>query len=256
MHPAAAHLESAEAASWSDFFHAGGLSAHRIEGVTILSAPSFPNPDMNRAIGLGTVVVGDEVLLDRVIAACGASAPYYLQVAPDSDPPELHDWIADRGFTKRRRWVKLWRDTTPRPAVSQVRVETVDAAGAELFGQTMCTGFGFPAAIAPAIAKLVGRRRWRTYLAHVDGTVAGAGAMYVHGTAAHLAMGCALPEFRRRGVQAALIERRIADADAEGVGLLVTEAAEDIPEKPNPSLHNLVRLGFREAYKRENYQRG
>ncbi len=257
MTPPASHLERTEAASQADLFHAAGLTTHRLDGVTVLTAPAFSTPDMNRAIGLGSVALGDEALLDRVIACFDAPAPYYLQVPPACDPSDLHQWIAQRGFTKRRRWVKLWREATPVPAASSdVRIEKADTADAERFGQTICTGFGFPPPAAQATAALVGRPRWRTYLAFVDDALAGAAAMYVHGTAAHLAMGCTLPDFRRRGVQAALIERRLVDADAEGVSLLVTEAAEDLPEKPNPSLHNLLRLGFSEAYKRENYQRG
>ena len=43
--------------------------------------------------------------------------------------------------------------------------------------------------------------------------------------------------------------RAAIDAGAE---LIFTEAAEDLPQKPNPSFHNLLRAGFSMAYVREN----
>jgi ribosomal protein S18 acetylase RimI-like enzyme len=54
-------------------------------------------------------------------------------------------------------------------------------------------------------------------------------------------------------VQSALIARRIDDARAMGCRHLSVETAEDNPDKPAPSFHNVTRLGFRIAYYRDNY---
>ena len=47
--------------------------------------------------------------------------------------------------------------------------------------------------------------------------------------------------------------RRIEEGFNAGCELLVTETAEDLPEKPNPSFHNMMRTGFQLAYMRENF---
>lgn len=256
MTPTAEQLEGIEAAAQASLYQSQGLRVERVVGVTVLLAPDVPSADLNRAIGLGVTQASEE-LLDRVIGLYEGPTPFFLQVIPEAQPSALHDWIRARGFTPRRRWVKTWREASSMPlGPSAVRVSTVAGPDRSRFAQTMERGFNMPTAAEPALAAMVGGEGWRCYFAHIDGSLAGAASLYCEGDLAYLAMGCALPEFRRRGVQAALMERRIADAHAAGARFVVSDAAEDIPKKPNPSLHNMIRLGFREAYKRENYQRG
>ena len=255
----AQQLESVEADAWGDLFSECGLSVSDVGGVTVLRAPAFENPDMNRAIGLGVVAPATEEQLDAVIAEFGTAVPYFLQVVPDTNPPELHDWITARGFEKRRRWVKLWRSLHEPPGF-ELRdmapfIDAVRPKDATTWARTLAAGFGFPEDLTKWFAPLVRRDEWRCYLAYVKGEVAGAGLMHMANRAAELTMGCALKPFRGKGVQGALIERRLSDAYKEGARIAVCEAAEDVPGKPNPSLHNLLRLDFQEAYKRENYQK-
>jgi hypothetical protein len=35
--------------------------------------------------------------------------------------------------------------------------------------------------------------------------------------------------------------------------MFVAETGKDLPEKPNPSFHNMIRTGFKVAYHRPNY---
>jgi ribosomal protein S18 acetylase RimI-like enzyme len=76
----------------------------------------------------------------------------------------------------------------------------------------------------------------------------GTGSLFVKGEWASLGFAATLPQARGRGVQSALIVRRIADARAMGCRHLSVETAEDKPDKPAPSFHNVTRLGFRVAY--------
>jgi len=47
--------------------------------------------------------------------------------------------------------------------------------------------------------------------------------------------------------------RRLHDGTALGCRWFVTETGEDLAAKPNPSYHNMLRVGFRLAYQRPNY---
>ena len=58
----------------------------------------------------------------------------------------------------------------------------------------------------------------------------------------HLTAGATLPQFRRRGCQKALIERRLADAHEEGCDLALGNAA-----PYSGSRHNMERAGMRTA---------
>lgn len=75
----------------------------------------------------------------------------------------------------------------------------------------------------------------------------------VEGDLGWLGMGGTLASHRRRGGQRALIERRLRDGLALGCRHFVCEAAEDLADKPNPSIHNLLWAGFRVAYARANF---
>jgi GNAT superfamily N-acetyltransferase len=57
---------------------------------------------------------------------------------------------------------------------------------------------------------------WTLYLATVQGKPAGAAILYVVGDDAYLADATVDPDFRRRGVHRALLDRRCDDARAAG----------------------------------------
>ena len=82
----------------------------------------------------------------------------------------------------------------------------------------------------------------RLYIASVDGVPAAAASMDIRDGIGHLTAGATLPQFRRRGCQAALIQRRLADALEEGCDLAVGNAA-----PYSSSRQNMERAGMRTA---------
>jgi ribosomal protein S18 acetylase RimI-like enzyme len=97
---------------------------------------------------------------------------------------------------------------------------------------------------APAIVRGE-MREWRCYAALVDGRPVAGGAMHVHEGVATLAAAGTLPEYRGRGIQSALLRRRIADAGAAGCDLVVCSASPG-----STSQRNQERVGLRPAYTR------
>lgn len=81
------------------------------------------------------------------------------------------------------------------------------------------------------------------YLAWLDGVPAGAAALTIHNGVANLFGASTRPCCRGRGVQAALLARRLTDAAAAGCDLALTHT-----EPGGPSQRNIERLGFRLAY--------
>jgi GNAT superfamily N-acetyltransferase len=107
--------------------------------------------------------------------------------------------------------------------------------------------YGVPPEIIDRLRPL--RRTWlgsvgrRFYLGYVDGRPAAEAALYWRDDVAYLESAGTLPEYRRRGLQSALIQRRIADATALGCRVIFGGA-----DFENPSRVNQMACGLGVAY--------
>jgi hypothetical protein len=81
---------------------------------------------------------------------------------------------------------------------------------------------------------------WSLYLARLNGEPAATGILYMRGKAGYCADGATRPQFRGRGLQLALLRRRIADASAAGAGFVCGAAA-----YLSTSHRNMERAGMR-----------
>jgi hypothetical protein len=88
------------------------------------------------------------------------------------------------------------------------------------------------------------------YLARVNGKIAGGGTLALHDGVAGLFGASTLPVARKRGVQTALLQRRLARASQAGSDLAVSLA-----QPGSVSQRNIVRQGFRVLYTRAKFER-
>ena len=89
------------------------------------------------------------------------------------------------------------------------------------------------------ITSLLSHPGFHCFLAKVDGQPAALGVLHVRGTVASMANGITLPEFRRRGLQLALLGRRIEAARQLGCEWIVGQAT-----PRNTSMRNQLRAGL------------
>jgi GNAT superfamily N-acetyltransferase len=82
-----------------------------------------------------------------------------------------------------------------------------------------------------------------TFLAFIDDDVVGCGSVQFVDGVAWLGGAATVPEFRQRGVQAALVSHRLDLATAAGCELAAVSALSD-----GPSARNIVRLGFQHIH--------
>jgi Acetyltransferase (GNAT) family len=102
------------------------------------------------------------------------------------------------------------------------------------------------------IMKVFGLSRgMECYLASVDGKVAGGATLSLRGKIAGLFGASTLPDFRKRGVQTALLRTRLRRAAEEGC-----EIAMSLAQPGGHSQRNISRLGFRTLYTRVKFERG
>jgi len=87
------------------------------------------------------------------------------------------------------------------------------------------------------------------FLATIGGQAAAAGVLSIHGRTALFGGAATIPEMRRRGLQAALLQERMRHASASGcdVAMMVAALGSD-------SQRNAERTGFRVAYTRTKWR--
>jgi len=258
--------ESIEIEAWTDFVRAApptaveacGLALHDDAGAIAAVAANVDVFMFNRIVGLGIETDATEASLDSLLAAYrdAAGRRYFVQLSPAARPPELTEWLRDRGLARYNGWAKLIyrRDTTTPPRLAaDLVVERIGPDRAGDFAGIVCAAFDWPPSILPWVGALVGRQRWSHYLAFADGEAVATGAVFIRDDVAWLGFAATAPSFRRRGAQSALIARRMGEALEAGCRTIVSETAEDLRDRPAPSFRNLRRLGFESLYIRPNY---
>jgi hypothetical protein len=219
-----------------------------VDGALMTRVERIDNNWHNRVLGLGMEKPASRRIVEQMVAAFRAagSKEFSLQVAPGAQPPELSSWLAELGLRPTVRIAKLVRP--PGAAVevsSSLRVAPVEARDAAVFARVNCAGWGVPPPLVGWLAQLVGRERWRCYLAWDGAEPIASAALYYAGDLVWAGGAATLPSHRARGAQSALIARAIADA---GQRTLVAETLED-----NQSFRNCLKLGFQRAYVREGF---
>jgi len=264
--PAIAELSEAEAhfdvvaGAPEEVRAALGIAGVRVGGGVAVSMRRDPIGFWSRALGFG---FGTPVTAELVEEVCefyrAQQSPIAtLQLAPSVLPEDWPEICAKAGLTAGPTWVKLAAETDvvvrraaepgrppARLRVAPVEPEQVDAWAAVLLG-----AFGMvDGNIVEMAASAARRPAWRTFAAW-DGTeLVGGGSMHVHQGTAKLFSAGTLPHAQGRGGQSALIVARARAAQAAGCEWLVAET----PSGHNSSLSNVLRLGFRVLYERQDW---
>lgn len=232
------------------------MGLERLGGALLVHAGATDVLMFNRVLGLGALEPPSGEPLDHArerFLAVGAKR-FMVQVAPGPWAAELEALLTARGYRRHNHWIRLARDARPAaPPSTDLRIDPMPDAYAMEFGGLIAQVFAYPPEAVAWTAALFGRPGWRFFGAFEGAALAGGVALHQHGEGAWFGFAATRPEFRGRGAQTALIARRIAEARTAGARWCVTETAADTPEKPNPSTHNMRRMGFADAYERVNW---
>ena len=206
-----------------------------------------PGRYVNRAVGVSLDDLGDRQLdeLETFYAASGLAPS--LEVSSWA-PPGLLARLAARGYSVA--WFRniyaasLDDHTVPEhPAMStrEVTAETLPEWLAVMRQEALTPE---AAKVSDDYARAAHAIPGATdYLAEVDGDVAGCGSLVRESGLGWLGGAVTIAAYRQRGVQGALVRRRMAAAAASGCDLAVATA---MPS--GASARNLARLGFTLAY--------
>lgn len=210
----------------------------------------------NRVVGLGIAAPAEPGDLDAAseLFRAAGSPRFMVNLSPHASPPELPEWLVERGFLHHNYWIKLWRQgLRPVEEPPDHRVRPIGVEHAEAFARCDAASFGLPESVVPWFASTVGRKNWHHYAAFDGDEPVSFGALLAAGRVGWIGMASTKPSHRRQGMQSAIIATRLRAAAELGCEVVVVETADDTLEKPNPSTHNLVRMGFQIAYRRPNW---
>lgn len=228
-------------------------------GMSIYAGPSSP---MNKVIGLGLEGPLDLAALDEIEREWRArdeAVRIEMSVLADASIPVV---LSERGYHVHGFENVLARaldveqaaaDDTQGVTVERLRKEDertwIDIAVAA-FSNLDGTGStaddsSHIAVMEEVMGDVLAAPGLRPYLARLDGRPVGEGALCVAGDIALLAGAGTIPDARGRGVQKALLRRRLADAAAAGAELAVVVTAPG-----TRSQENVMRRGFMLLYTR------
>jgi GNAT superfamily N-acetyltransferase len=266
-------LESVEASMHEDIYDAippelaaaSRVDVNRGGDCLRLTARGFDHPMFNRVISVG---LGSPDPEDAAFKALAQAEAHYraagvrrwmLQVLPSVESRRFRAAAAERGIVRLRGWAKhLGPSSAPVQAASDLQViQVAERRHAVAWARIVVEAFSLPPDFVPWFAALAGREGWFLYLALDGETPVASGALHLvdrdGARFGQLSFAGTRRSHRGRGAQSALVARRVADAAAMGAAWIVAETDEELPDRPNPSYHNLVRLGFPVAYVRANW---
>jgi GNAT superfamily N-acetyltransferase len=175
--------------------------------------------------------------------------PARLRIVPDGFGAEQADLLGALGLRQTGFHTILWAPlpVTPAAAPAADIREVTTLAEMDAHIDIQLGAYGVPQDAIDRVRPL--RRTWlgstgrRLYLAYVDGRPAAQAALYWRDDLAYLESAGTWPAFRRRGLQRALINRRIADATALGCRIIFGAA-----DFENESRTNQMACGLSVAY--------
>ncbi len=225
-----------------------GLTRQRFGSVVALAAPRDTLSFWSQASGFGldrpvtSAVIGE--VLDYLKAAGCTTAN--LSIVPSALPPDWDAIATSYGITAGQTAVQVARAAGPvEQAPSDFRIEPIGPQDADAWAQLQVDAYAMPDDGFRAMLAAYPDWPGATAYAAWDGdTMVATGSLHVVDGVGRLRSGATHPAYRGRGAQSALLTRRMADAFAQGCDLVTTGSYKPEPGKHNPSLANMLRLGF------------
>ena len=218
------------------------------DSAVALMARHFPNPSFNKIVGLRA---GQEREIEPLIAWYRENcAKARFEILPRADDGALGRELARLGFYPSEFHTSLIRDVTP-PVSAPQGIDVENVAGTEAmeeFLDAYVAGWqiqGDPEGFKRNVRPWLGRQGWSLFLARADGRPAASAILFVEDGVGYLADASCDPVYRCRGLHAALLDRRIREAQACGVEFICRGAA-----FLSTSHRNMERAGMRIQFQR------
>jgi ribosomal protein S18 acetylase RimI-like enzyme len=220
-----------------------GVAFQTLEGATALVARDLPSRSFNSVVGLSVEHARRIESLIEWYRERGATA--HFEIAAGDHEPALGRELARLGFFQSSFHAALVGEPANHyPAHDEAIERVVSASDMEDFLAAYVVGWAIPDAIREQFKAKVRSWRyepgWSLYVARIDQKPAASAILFVRDGVGYLADCAVDPAFRRRGLHAALLRRRVRDASAANADLICSGA-----DFLSGSHRNMERLGMR-----------
>ena len=253
-----------ESIALNDFAHSAskkiiekcGIKIFPVGGVNGLISSKIDVLAFNRVVGLGIKEPIDENIIDIILNKIDANKVkrFFIQIHPEVYSDQLRRLLELHDFYHYNNWVRLVRDNSPsHKGKTKFEIKKITQKESKSFAEIVVKAFEWPVELAEWIASPVGRKNWYHYLAFDKNVPVATAAFFHSGDYAWFDFTATHPEHRDKGAQSALLTKRIDDCRELGVKTIIVETAEQTSKNESPSYRNVLKAGFKEAYKRPNY---
>jgi GNAT superfamily N-acetyltransferase len=232
-----------------------GVACRQVDdGVVALMARHLPVPSFNSVIGLRGGHAHHIAPLVEWYRDHRVNGRF--EMVPGNYDATLGRELARLGYYQSGFHVAMIGEPDPSAAAAHGAVERVaDAVLMEGYLDAYVAGWGIPPGDRERFKQNVRPWRdqpgWSLCLARTDGRPGAAATLFIHAKVGYLADGATDLAHRGRGLHAALLRRRIADATAAGVDFVCGGA-----EFLSASHRNMERAGLRVAFMRSIWTAG
>lgn len=229
-----------------------GVEIGNFGGATVFYSRTMPWGLFNNVKGMHD----ERVLGDIIKFYADRERDPEFQMIPGKTSLAVFRALTEQGFTQSGFHTTLYG-----PAVNahqqyddtiEVRLLRLDEM--DTYAMIHCLGTGLSIEgkhyVAANNSVLYERPGWQFFIGLVHGQPAAVAVMYMKDEVASLTFAATLPEYRKQGLQQALLRQRINTAAVHGCKLVVSQAAFG-----STSHRNMERIGLRIAYTRATWTR-
>jgi GNAT superfamily N-acetyltransferase len=253
----ARRLERAEGHACAMFAEARGANSEWMECAGAYAVFDGPESPVTQCFGLGMTEPLTPAALDAIEQFFfSRGAPSQLEVCPLAGVPAL-DLLCARGYRPSELSSVLFQrvNDAGEASVTGHRVRMIGPEEVEVWTRVSARGWSSDhPELEPFVREFGGAMARRAgslcFLAEADGVPGAAASLAIHEGVALFAGAATVPELRRRGLQAALLQERLRHAAGLGCDLAMMVA-----EAGGGSQRNAERQGFRIAYTRAKWRR-
>ncbi|WP_257351225.1 GNAT family N-acetyltransferase [Pseudalkalibacillus decolorationis] len=227
-----------------------GVEIRKFRNAFVFSVKNIPGPSFNTVKGISNNDVEDiDSILDFYLER---DIPARFELTPANSTTDLLRTLSKKGYFHSGFHTALYRNLNVdlilnKELNSSIRIEEIKKDEFDTFGEIYTKGFNMPSFLKEHVTEnnkvLDDKDNWTFYVASVEGEPAGVGVLFVKNGIGTLAASATVPELRNKGVQSALINKRIETAIKLNCNLIVGQAAYG-----SVSQKNMERAGMKIAY--------
>jgi hypothetical protein len=228
-----------------------GVEIQKFGDATAFSVTNIPGPSFNTVKGL---TANDEKYVEEIIHFYNQKEiPVRFELTPAHVSSDLLTYLNKLGFYQLDFHTSLYKVTDSDSTLSEEKVEPqisireLEGDEFDTFAEIYTNGFQMPSFLKSGVAQnnkiLYNNPNWTFYLASIDNVPAGIGVLFIKDRIATLAAAATVSSLRKKGIQSALIKKRIHQAFLKECDLIAGQA-----KFGSTSQTNMEKAGMKIAY--------